>query len=53
MTKDCPRRSRLIVGSVGVIVSLLFVGSQIKPPLRLVASDRIGEDVIRLAYVPA
>jgi dihydrofolate reductase len=28
-----------------------FVGSQ--PRLRLVASDRIGEDVIRLKYVPA
>ncbi len=24
-----------------------------RPPLRLVASDRIGEDVIRLTYVPA
>src|SRR5687768_5356513 len=24
-----------------------------RPPLRLTASDRIGEDVIRLAYVPA
>jgi len=24
-----------------------------RPPLRLVASDRVGEDVIRLAYVPA
>src|SRR5262245_17591228 len=24
-----------------------------RPPLRLMASDRIGEDVIRLAYVPA
>ena len=24
-----------------------------RPPLRLVAHDRIGEDVIRLAYVPA
>ena len=24
-----------------------------RPPLRLVASDLIGEDVIRLAYVPA
>ncbi len=24
-----------------------------RPPLRLVASDRIGEDTIRLAYVPA
>ena len=24
-----------------------------RPPLRLVASDQIGEDVIRLAYVPA
>ena len=24
-----------------------------RPPLRLKASDRIGEDVIRLAYVPA
>jgi dihydrofolate reductase len=24
-----------------------------RPPLRLVASDRIGEDVIRLRYVPA
>ncbi|OHV80369.1 dihydrofolate reductase family protein [Ensifer sp. LCM 4579] len=24
-----------------------------RPPLRLVASDRIGEDVIRLKYVPA
>jgi dihydrofolate reductase len=24
-----------------------------RPPLRLVATDRIGEDVIRLAYVPA
>jgi dihydrofolate reductase len=24
-----------------------------RPPLRLAASDRIGEDVIRLAYVPA
>jgi dihydrofolate reductase len=24
-----------------------------RPPLRLVASDRIGEDVIRLVYVPA
>ena len=24
-----------------------------RPPLRLVASDRIGEDVIRLSYVPA
>ena len=28
-----------------------FVGP--RPPLRLVASDRIGEDVIRLTYVPA
>jgi dihydrofolate reductase len=28
-----------------------FAGS--RPRLRLVASDRIGEDVIRLAYVPA
>jgi riboflavin biosynthesis pyrimidine reductase len=24
-----------------------------RPPLRLVASDRIGEQVIRLTYVPA
>jgi dihydrofolate reductase len=24
-----------------------------RPPLRLIASDRIGEDVIRLVYVPA
>jgi len=24
-----------------------------RPPLRLVASDRIGEDVIRLVYIPA
>ena len=24
-----------------------------RPPLRLAASDRIGEDVIRLTYVPA
>ena len=24
-----------------------------RPPLRLVASDRIGEDVVRLTYVPA
>lgn len=24
-----------------------------RPPLRLVASDRIGEDIIRLTYVPA
>ena len=24
-----------------------------RPPLRLIASDRIGEDVIRLKYVPA
>jgi len=24
-----------------------------RPPLRLVASDRIGEDVIRLTYIPA
>ncbi len=24
-----------------------------RPPLRLVAGDRIGEDVIRLTYVPA
>jgi dihydrofolate reductase len=24
-----------------------------RPPLRLVASDRIGEDAIRLTYVPA
>jgi len=29
----------------------LFAGP--RPPLRLVASDRIGEDVIRLTYVPA
>jgi dihydrofolate reductase len=28
-----------------------FVGP--RPPLRLVASDRIGEDAIRLSYVPA
>jgi dihydrofolate reductase len=28
-----------------------FAGS--RPPLRLVASDRIGEDTIRLTYVPA
>lgn len=28
-----------------------FAGS--RPPLRLIAQDRIGEDVIRLAYVPA
>jgi riboflavin biosynthesis pyrimidine reductase len=24
-----------------------------RPPLRLVASDRVGEDAIRLTYVPA
>jgi dihydrofolate reductase len=24
-----------------------------RPPLRLISNDRIGEDVIRLAYVPA
>jgi len=24
-----------------------------RPPLRLMANDRIGEDMIRLAYVPA
>jgi len=24
-----------------------------RPPLRLMANDRIGEDVIRLTYVPA
>jgi len=24
-----------------------------RPPLRLMTSDRIGEDVIRLTYVPA
>ena len=24
-----------------------------RPPLRLVANDRMGDDVIRLAYVPA
>ncbi|NEK55530.1 dihydrofolate reductase, partial [Rhizobium leguminosarum] len=24
-----------------------------RPPLRLMAHDRIGEDVIRLTYVPA
>jgi len=24
-----------------------------RPPLRLVTSDRIGEDVVRLTYVPA
>ncbi len=28
-----------------------FAGS--RPPLRLVASDRVGEDVIRLTYAPA
>jgi hypothetical protein len=28
-----------------------FAGPQ--PPLRLVASDLIGEDVVRLTYVPA
>ncbi|HEY7188612.1 MAG TPA: dihydrofolate reductase family protein, partial [Vicinamibacterales bacterium] len=28
-----------------------FVGP--RPPLRLMTSDRIGEDVIRLTYVPA
>jgi dihydrofolate reductase len=28
-----------------------FAGS--RPPLRLMAHDRIGEDVIRLTYVPA
>jgi hypothetical protein len=28
-----------------------FAGPQ--PPLRLMTSDRIGEDVIRLTYVPA
>src|SRR5687768_12145153 len=28
-----------------------FAGA--RPPLRLIAHDRIGEDVIRLAYVPA
>jgi len=28
-----------------------FAGA--RPPLRLVASDLIGEDVIRLTYVPA
>jgi dihydrofolate reductase len=28
-----------------------FVGP--RPPLRLIANDRIGEDVIRLVYVPA
>jgi hypothetical protein len=24
-----------------------------RPPLRLVASDRVGEDTIRLTYAPA
>jgi dihydrofolate reductase len=24
-----------------------------RPPLRLMANDRVGEDVIRLRYVPA
>jgi hypothetical protein len=24
-----------------------------RPPLRLIASDRIGEDAVRLTYVPA
>jgi riboflavin biosynthesis pyrimidine reductase len=24
-----------------------------RPPLRLIANDRIGEDVVRLIYVPA
>jgi dihydrofolate reductase len=28
-----------------------FAGA--RPPLRLIASDRIGEDVVRLTYVPA
>ncbi len=28
-----------------------FAGA--RPPLRLVANDRIGEDAIRLSYVPA
>jgi riboflavin biosynthesis pyrimidine reductase len=28
-----------------------FAGS--RPPLRLVATDRVGEEVIRLTYVPA
>lgn len=28
-----------------------FIGS--RPPLRLMTTDRIGEDVVRLAYVPA
>jgi len=28
-----------------------FAGA--RPPLRLVATDRIGEDVVRLTYVPA
>ena len=28
-----------------------FAGS--RPPLRLIANDRIGEDVVRLVYVPA
>jgi len=28
-----------------------FVGA--RPPLRLVATDRIGDDVVRLTYVPA
>ena len=33
------------------VVSGYFAGP--RPPLRLMASDRIGEDVIRLTYVPA
>jgi hypothetical protein len=32
---------------------LVFGMNQPRPPLRLVAHDRIGGDVIRLAYVPA
>jgi len=44
---DQPRRA---TGSV-YGRRLYFAGQ--RPPLRLAASDRIGEDAIRLTYVPA
>jgi dihydrofolate reductase len=49
--KSVGPNARLVEDDLEGAIKPYFAGP--RPPLRLMAHDRIGEDVIRLAYVPA